>query len=98
MQKYDIPYRIIEGTDPKNHDIRVGFFQYAGFILFRYYNIERCGGKREYPLVFIKRQTGTVEFVGNWDRVQKILDAEDNSEEFLKSHPKLTTFPRLFKR
>ena len=60
--------------------------------------LERSGGKKEYPLVFIKRKTGIVEFVGNWDRVQKILDAEDSSEEFLQSHPSITTFPRLFKK
>lgn len=98
MQKYDIPYRIIEGTDPKNHDIRVAFFQYAGSCLLKDFDLERCGGRKEYPLVFIKRKTEIVEFVGNWDRVQKILDAEDSSEEFLKAHPKITTFPRLFKK
>ena len=48
--------------------------------------------------MFIKRKTGIVEFVGNWDRVQKILDAEDSSTEFLQSHPSITTFPRLFKK
>ena len=39
-----------------------------------------------------------MEFVGNWDRVQKILDAEDNSEEFLRAHPTITTFPRLINK
>lgn len=48
--------------------------------------------------MFIKRKTEIVEFVGNWDRVQKILDAEDNSEEFLRAHPTITTFPRLFNK
>ena len=96
MQKNGIPYRIIEGTDPKNHDVRVAFFQYAGKPLLGFFDLERCGGRKEYPLVFIKRKTEIVEFVGNWDRVQRILDAEDNSEEFLKAHPTVTTFPRLF--
>lgn len=63
-----------------------------------FFNLERCGGRKEYPLVFIKRKTEIVEFVGNWDRVQKILDAEDNSEEFLRAHPTITTFPRLFNK
>ena len=61
-----------------------------------YYWIESQGGKREYPLVFVMHSNKTIGFIGNWERVQELLDADSIEEEVLKQHPEIVTLTRFF--
>ena len=38
------------------------------------YIIVDHGGRAEYPALFIMRSNRNIQFVGNWDRIQDILD------------------------
>ena len=55
------------------------------------------GGRAEDPLLFIMRSNRNIQFVGNWDRIQDILDAESISEDLLRKTPEVNTFDRFFR-
>lgn len=58
--------------------------------------VESKGGRREYPLFFLLRASGSIEFVGNWDVVEKMIDAGNQSPAVLNEHPEVITLSRLF--
>ena len=41
------------------------------------------GGRAEYPALFIMRSNRNIQFVGNWDRIQDILDNDSIPEDIL---------------
>ena len=43
------------------------------------------------------RSNRNIQFVGNWDRIQDILDAESISEDLLRKTPEVNTFDRFFR-
>lgn len=55
------------------------------------------GGRVEFPLLFIMRSNRNIQFVGNWDRIQDILDAESIPDDLLKQAPEVNTFYRYFR-
>ena len=54
------------------------------------------GGSKEYPLFFILRSPDTIEFVGNWSTIQKLMDANNSPPSYLQQHPDVMTISRLF--
>lgn len=55
------------------------------------------GGRAEYPALFIMRSNRNIQFVGNWDRIQDILDNDSIPEDILRSTPEVYTFSRYFR-
>ncbi len=43
------------------------------------------------------RSNRNIQFVGNWDRIQDILDAESIPDNLLKQAPEVNTFYRYFR-
>ena len=43
------------------------------------------------------RSNRNIQFVGNWDRIQDILDAESIPGDLLKQAPEVNTFYRYFR-
>ena len=48
--------------------------------------------------MFVLRTNETVDFVGNWDTVEKLLDADSMPSTYLADHPEIKTFSRLFNK
>lgn len=62
-----------------------------------YYHLVDHGGKQEYPMLFIMRNNRNIQFVGNWDRIQNILDNDDIPDEIIMQTPQVFTFKRYFR-
>lgn len=82
----------------KNRNLRDSLMQIAGNMLFSLltYTVDN-GGKAEYPALFIMRSNRNIQFVGNWNQIQAILDNDGIPEEDLKKIPEVYTFRRYFR-
>lgn len=45
----------------------------------------------------MKRGDGAIEFIGHWDHVQDLLDADSIDEAIRKEHPEIVTFSSFFR-
>ena len=60
-------------------------------------HIVKQGGTREYPSAFVMREDKSVTYIGNWNRIQELLDAESIDKAILEAHPEIVTFSSFFK-
>lgn len=58
--------------------------------------IVRSGGKVEYPLLFIMRSGRNLQFVGNFDQIQNVLDNGYYEGDMQERPVELCTFERYF--
>lgn len=63
---------------------------------FIHLSIDKQGGKNEYPLLFVMRNDKTISFIGNWDQIQDLLDAESIDKSLLEQHPEIMTLSKYF--
>lgn len=63
---------------------------------FIHLSIDKQGGKNEYPLLFVMRNDKTISFIGNWDQIQDLLDAESIDKSLLEQHPEIMTLSKFF--
>lgn len=98
MHNCKIPFDEIEASKPSNKQLREALFQVACTMLFRFlYTLVDNGGRAEFPALFIMRKNRFIQFVGNWDRIQNILDNDSTPEEVLQQAPDMYTFYRFFR-
>ena len=87
MNNHRIPFEEVEGANPDQKEMRNQLFDIA----------MKQGGSRDYPAVFVKRGDGAIEFIGHWDHVQDLLDADSIDEAIRKEHPEIVTFSSFFR-
>ena len=92
-----IPFDEIEASKPANRKLRDALIQVARLIMLTCWIVVDHGGRVEFPLLFIMRSNRNIQFVGNWDRIQDILDAESIPDNLLKQAPEVNTFYRYFR-
>lgn len=92
-----IPFDEVEASDPSNRALRDSLIAVARTPPIPDSSVVDHGGRAEYPLLFIMRSNRNIQFVGNWDRIQDILDAESISEDLLRKTPEVNTFDRFFR-
>ena len=52
------------------------------------------GGFAEFPALFIMRSNRNIQFVGNWSKIQDMMDADKTPEDMLQSTPEVLTLER----
>ena len=78
-------------------EIRESLFEIAGKPSILYNNtLVAQGGCKEYPLLFSMKKDRTITFVGNWDRIQDLLDADRLDPAILQQHPNIMTLSKFF--
>lgn len=50
----------------------------------------------KYPQVFLKSSSGTLNYIGNWDKIQELCECDDLPKEILDSNPTIETFTKAF--
>ncbi|KAK8826920.1 hypothetical protein WA577_007423 [Blastocystis sp. JDR] len=88
LRNQGIPYDEVEASNPANRQLRDALLQVAG---------QDHGGRAEFPALFIMRSNRNIQFVGNWDKIQLILDSESVPDEILLSTPEVLTMKRYFR-
>ncbi|KAK8792567.1 hypothetical protein WA588_005059, partial [Blastocystis sp. NMH] len=83
---HKIGYTEVDGADPANKEIRTSLFGLA----------ERNGSSRQYPLFFAMNADRTLTFLGDLEKVQDLMDADDTDPALLAQYPDVPTFKRFF--
>jgi len=73
----------IDGSLPENKDKRDELF-----------GISSLRGK--YPQIFIQGADGTKKFVGQWEKVQELVECDDLPADVLAANPTIETFSKTF--
>ena len=93
----NIIFEEIDGADPSKISLRNMLFDIARSSFFLIHlSIGQQGGKDEYPLLFVMRNDKTISFIGNWDQIQDLLDAESIDKSLLEQHPEIMTLSEYF--
>ena len=58
--------------------------------------LERNGSSRQYPLFFAINADRTLTFLGDLEKVQDLMDADDTDPALLAQYPDVPTFKRFF--
>lgn len=58
--------------------------------------IVKQGGVRDYPILFVMREDKTISYIGDWERIQDLLDAESIDAETLNQYPDIMTLSKYF--
>ena len=98
LTNHDIKFDEIDATIPSNKPLRDALLQVA-CIYFEFLNLYTVdnGGHSTYPILFIMRNNRNIQFVGNWDKIQRIFDNGTVPKESMKKTPQYYTFERYFR-
>jgi len=78
-----VVYSTVDGSLPEEKERRDQLF-----------SVSSLRGK--YPQVFIEKEGGELVFVGQWDKIQELLECDDIPSEVLAANPTISTFTNVF--
>lgn len=78
-----VPHTDIDGGDPDERDLRNRLFDISGV-------------RGNYPQFFFEFQDGTINFFGNFDRIDDLNETSGLPPEVLAQHPELETWDKMF--
>ena len=73
----------LDGMEPSNHDVRTELFELSGI-------------KGKFPQIFIVRNDGKKEFVGDYEKFESLLELDELPEDVLAANPDIMTFAKTF--
>mmetsp|Transcript_12120 Transcript_12120/g.21003 ORF Transcript_12120/g.21003 Transcript_12120/m.21003 type:complete len:153 (-) Transcript_12120:1407-1865(-) len=83
LNSWRVPYTIIDGMDPKQRDIRNRLFNFSGV-------------RGNYPQFFFEFQDGTIDFLGNFERIEILNETAGLPQNVLARHPEIETWDKMF--
>ena len=78
-----VPYNVVDGMDPEQKEMRNKLFAVSGI-------------RGNYPQFFFELQDGTINFFGNFDKIEELNETNSLSEELLAQYPTFETWDRVF--
>ncbi|KAL7541065.1 hypothetical protein ACHAXR_010600, partial [Thalassiosira sp. AJA248-18] len=78
-----VPHTIVDGNDPEQRETRNKFFEISGV-------------RGNYPQFFFAFEDGTINFMGNFERIDNLNETKDLPAELLEQHPELETWDKVF--
>jgi hypothetical protein len=73
MKAFKIDHKVVDGADSVNHDLRTELFGISG-------------QKGKYPQVFLTNKSDSTVFIGDFDKVQSLVEDNNMPEEVLKKN------------
>eukprot|EP00281_Chroomonas_sp_CCMP1168_P034829 CAMPEP_0206244798 /NCGR_PEP_ID=MMETSP0047_2-20121206/18353_1 /ASSEMBLY_ACC=CAM_ASM_000192 /TAXON_ID=195065 /ORGANISM="Chroomonas mesostigmatica_cf, Strain CCMP1168" /LENGTH=116 /DNA_ID=CAMNT_0053670049 /DNA_START=54 /DNA_END=404 /DNA_ORIENTATION=+ len=80
-----IAFEQIDGLDPANKERRSELF-------------EKSGKRGIYPQVFIQDEGGELQFVGDWETFEGLIECDGLPKDVLEANPDIATFTKVFER
>lgn len=78
-----VVYSTVDGSMPEEKERRDQLFAVSSM-------------RGKYPQVFIEKDGGELIFVGQWEKIQELLECDDIPAEVLASNPTIETFTKTF--
>lgn len=78
-----VPHEVCDGMDPEQIERRNKLFAVSGV-------------RGNYPQFFFELQDGTINFFGNFDKIEELNETNSLSEELLAQYPTFETWDRVF--
>lgn len=78
-----VPHTVIDGNDPEQRERRNKLFEISGV-------------RANYPQFFFEFQEGTINFLGNFEKLDSLNETKGLPAEVLAQHPELETWEKQF--
>ena len=78
-----VSHTIVDGNDPEEREERNKLFEISGV-------------RGNYPQFFFEFQDGTINFLGNFEKINDLNETKGLSSEVLAQHPELETWDKMF--
>ena len=78
-----IPYTIVDGMDPNQRQKRNELFDISGI-------------RANYPQFFFEYQTGTIQYLGNFGKLERLNESSNLPSEVLSRHVEIETWDKIF--
>lgn len=78
-----VPHKIVDGNDVDQRDERNKLFEVSGI-------------RGNYPQFFFEWKDGTINYFGNFDKIESLNETSGLPVEVLAQHPELETWDKVF--
>lgn len=78
-----LPYTIVDGMDPSQRQTRNELFLISGV-------------RGHYPQFFFQYQNGTIQYVGNFNKLERLNESSNLPSEVLSRHLEIETWEKIF--
>ncbi|KAL7447511.1 hypothetical protein ACHAXM_010789 [Skeletonema potamos] len=78
-----IPYTIVDGMDPNQRQKRNELFDISGL-------------RGNYPQFFFEYQNGTIQYLGNFGKLERLNESSNLPSEVLSRHVEIETWEKIF--
>ena len=78
-----VPHNIIDGMDPEQREMRNRLFDISGI-------------RGNYPQFFFEFQDGTINYMGDFEKVHVLNETSGLPAEILAQHPGMETWDKMF--
>ncbi len=78
-----IPYTIVDGMDPNQRQKRNQLFDISGL-------------RGNYPQFFFEYQNGTIQYLGNFSKLERLNESSNLPSEVLSRHVQIETWDKMF--
>mmetsp|Transcript_28603 Transcript_28603/g.43966 ORF Transcript_28603/g.43966 Transcript_28603/m.43966 type:complete len:135 (+) Transcript_28603:143-547(+) len=83
MKARKVPYVFVDGMDASQRDARNELFKISGI-------------RGNYPQFFFIFSDGTISYIGDWDHLESINEADSLPPDVLEQNPQVETWTRVF--
>lgn len=82
LHSWKVPHSIVDGMDPAQREMRNKLFNLSGI-------------RGNYPQFFFEFIDGTINFLGNFDKMESLNETGGLPAEVLAQHPELETWDKV---
>ena len=79
-----VPHTVVDGMDPEQQELRNKLFGISGI-------------RGNYPQFFFELEDGTLDFFGNFEKIEELNETNDIPKELLEQHPEIETWDKVFR-
>ena len=79
-----VPHTVVDGMDPEQRGVRNKLFGISGI-------------RGNYPQFFFELEDGTLNFFGNFQKIEELNETNDIPKELLEQHPEIETWDKVFR-
>jgi len=79
-----VPHTIVDGMDPEQREVRNKLFGISGI-------------RGNYPQFFFELEDSTINFFGNFQKIEELNETNDIPKELLEQHPEIETWDKVFR-
>ena len=85
LTDFKIDHKVIDGADPDQKELRNELFNISGI-------------RGKYPQVFITDKAESTEFIGDYEKIESLIEDNGIPAEVLAANPGILTFNKVFEK